>query len=152
MAEELCPHTRFRGERRVGRVPFAPPPLNIFNIAMMSEVDRALTECMSMRDVVAVVFDAAEGSRSFSAGVSVEEHQPETVYRMLESFHAIFRTLELLAKPTLAVVDGSALGGGCELLLACDIVVASSRAKFGQPEIKLGVFPPGAAGGAGGSF
>src|ERR1043165_7761735 len=136
MAEELPQQIRFGGEAGVPGVPSAPPPLNIFNIAMMSEVDRALTECMSMRDVVAAVFDAAEGSRSFSAGVSVEEHQPETVYRMLESFHAIFRTLELLAKPTLAVVDGSALGGGCELLLACDIVVASSRAKFGQPESK----------------
>jgi cyclohexa-1,5-dienecarbonyl-CoA hydratase len=145
MAEELYQHIRFRVEDRVARVTFARPPLNIFTIAMMGEVDRALTACMSLRDVVAVVFDSAEGSRSFSAGVSVEEHQPETVYRMLESFHNVFRTLEQLAKPAVAVVDGSALGGGCELVAACDIVVAASRAKFGQPEIKLGVFPPVAA-------
>ncbi|PYS82408.1 MAG: hypothetical protein DMF67_13090 [Acidobacteria bacterium] len=145
MAEELYQHIRFRVEDRMARVTFARPPLNIFNIAMMGEVDRALTACMSMRDVVAVVFDSAEGSRSFSAGVSVEEHQPETIYRMLESFHNVFRTLEQLAKPVVAVVDGSALGGGCELVAACDIVVAASRAKFGQPEIKLGVFPPVAA-------
>ena len=145
MAEELYQHIRFRVEDRMARVTFARPPLNIFNIAMMGEVDRALTACMSMRDVVAVVFDSAEGSRSFSAGVSVEEHQPETIYRMLESFHNVFRTLEQLAKPAVAVVDGSALGGGCELVAACDIVVAASRAKFGQPEIKLGVFPPVAA-------
>src|ERR671939_2190748 len=109
---DIYQHIRFRVEERVARVTFARPPLNIFNIAMMSEVDRALTDCMTMRDVVAVVFDAGVGSRSFSAGVSVEEHQPETDYRMLESFHAIFRTLELLAKPLVAVVDGSALGGG----------------------------------------
>ena len=145
MAEELYQHIRFRVEDRVARVTFARPPLNIFTIAMMHEVDNALTACMSLRDVVAVVFDAAEGSRAFSAGVSVEEHQPEIVYRMLESFHNIFRTLEQLAKPAVAVVDGSALGGGLELVAACDIVVASSRAKFGQPEIKLGVFPPVAA-------
>jgi cyclohexa-1,5-dienecarbonyl-CoA hydratase len=145
MAEELYQHIRFRVEDRVARVTFARPPLNIFTIAMMREVDRALTACMSLRDVVAVVFDAAKGSRSFSAGVSVEEHQPETIYQMLESFHNIFRTLEQLAKPAVAVVDGSALGGGCELVAACDIVVAASRAKFGQPEIKLGVFPPVAA-------
>jgi cyclohexa-1,5-dienecarbonyl-CoA hydratase len=145
MAEELYQHIRFRVEDRVARVTFARPPLNIFTIAMMGEVDRALTACMSLRDVVAVVFDASEDSRAFSAGVSVEEHQPEIVYRMLESFHDIFRTLELLAKPAVAVVDGSALGGGLELVAACDIVVASSRAKFGQPEIKLGVFPPVAA-------
>ena len=98
-----------------------------------------------MRDVVAVVFEAAAGSRAFSAGVSVEEHQPETVYQMLESFHNVFRTLEQMGKPTLALVDGAALGGGCELVAACDVVVSASRAKYGQPEIKLGVFPPVAA-------
>src|SRR5918911_106762 len=138
-------HIQFRVEDRVGRVTFARPPLNIFTIAMMREVDRALTDCMGARDMVAVVFEAAEGSRAFSAGVSVEEHQPETVYQMLESFHNVFRTMEQLAKPTVAVVDGAALGGGCELVAGCDIVVSASRAKFGQPEIKLGVFPPVAA-------
>jgi cyclohexa-1,5-dienecarbonyl-CoA hydratase len=138
-------HIRMRVEDRVGRVTFARPPLNIFDIAMMREIDAALTELMGRRDVVAVVFDAAEGSRAFSAGVSVEEHQPETVYQMLESFHAIFRTLEQAAKPALAVVEGAALGGGCELVAGCDIVVAASGSRFGQPEIKLGVFPPVAA-------
>ena len=138
-------HIRFRIEDRVGRITFARPPLNIFTIAMMREVDAALTECMGEHDMVAIVFDAVEGSRAFSAGVSVEEHQPETVYQMLESFHNVFRTMEQLAKPTLAVVEGAALGGGCELVAACDVVVSSSRAKFGQPEIKLGVFPPVAA-------
>ena len=138
-------HIQFRVEDRVGRVTFDRPPLNIFTIAMMREVERALTECMGARDMVAVVFDAAEGSRAFSTGVSVEEHQPETVYQMLESFHNVFRTLEQLAKPTIAVVDGAALGGGCELVAGCDIVISASRAKFGQPEIKLGVFPPVAA-------
>jgi cyclohexa-1,5-dienecarbonyl-CoA hydratase len=138
-------HIRFRVEDRVGRITFARPPLNIFTIAMMKEVDAALTDCMVARDMVAVVFDSVEGSRAFSAGVSVEEHRPETVYQMLESFHAVFRTLEQMSKPALAVVDGAALGGGCELVAACDVVISSSRAKFGQPEIKLGVFPPVAA-------
>jgi cyclohexa-1,5-dienecarbonyl-CoA hydratase len=142
---DLYQHIRFRVEERVARVTFARPPLNIFTIAMMREVDAALTEVMGMRDVVAVVFDAAEGSRAFSAGVSVEEHQPETVYQMLESFHSVFRTLEQMGKPALALVDGAALGGGCELVAGCDIVLSAARARFGQPEIKLGVFPPVAA-------
>lgn len=136
---------QFRIEDRVARVTFARPPLNIFNIAMMREIDAALTECMTRRDVVAVVFDAAEGTRAFSAGVAVEEHAAETIYQMLEAFHAIFRTLEQMAKPALAVVEGGALGGGCELVAACDIVVSGPRARYGQPEIKLGVFPPVAA-------
>ncbi len=133
---------RFRVEDRVARITFARPPLNIFNIAMMREIDHALTECMSLHDVVAVVFDAATGSRAFSAGVAVEEHASETIYQMLEAFHNIFRTLEQMAKPTLAVVEGAALGGGCELIAGCDIVISGTGAHYGQPEIKLGVFPP----------
>jgi cyclohexa-1,5-dienecarbonyl-CoA hydratase len=138
-------HIQFRIEDRVGRVVFARPPLNVFTIAMMREIDQALTDCMGRRDMVAVVFEAVAGSRAFSAGVSIEEHAEETVYQMLESFHQIFRTLEQMGKPTLAVVDGAALGGGCELVAGCDLVISGPRAKYGQPEIKLGVFPPVAA-------
>src|SRR5438128_1306516 len=130
---------------RVARITFARPPLNVFNIAMLSEIGEALNECVSRRDVVAIVFDAARDARAFSAGVAVEEHVPETIFQMLDSFHSIFRALAQISKPTIAVVDGAALGGGCELVAACDIVIASDRARFGQPEIKLGVFPPIAA-------
>jgi cyclohexa-1,5-dienecarbonyl-CoA hydratase len=138
-------HIRFAFEDRVGRIKFARPPLNVFHIAMMREVAAAVEECSRERESVAVVFEAAEGVRAFSAGVAVEEHVPETIYQMLEAFHNVFRALEAAAKPTVAVVDGAALGGGCELASACDIVIASERARFGQPEIKLGVFPPVAA-------
>lgn len=138
-------HIRFKIEDRVARITFARPPLNIFNIAMMQEIGKALSECSTERGLVAIVFEADKECRAFSAGVAVEEHVEETVYQMLDSFHLIFRVLEQLAKPTIAVVEGSALGGGCELVAACDIVIASDRARFGQPEIKLGVFPPVAA-------
>src|SRR5919106_1105132 len=131
-------------EDRVGRITFARPPLNVFNIEMMREIGSAISEC-AQRELVAIVFDADKECRSFSAGVAVEEHVQDTIFQMLDSFHAIFRSLEQLAKPTIAVVDGAALGGGCELVAACDIVIASDRARFGQPEIKLGVFPPVAA-------
>src|SRR3712207_5398716 len=138
-------HIQFHVEDRVGRVVFARPPLNVFTIAMMREVDQALTECMGRREMVAVVFEPVAGSRAFSAGVSVEEHAEETVYQMLENFHQIFRTLEQMAKPVVAVVEGAALGGGCELVAGCDIVISGPQARYGQPEIKLGVFPPAAA-------
>ena len=136
---------RFRIEERTGRITFARPPLNVFNIAMMREINEAINVCAAERELVAIVFDAAAGSRAFSAGVAVEEHAEETIYQMLESFHAIFRALGQAGKPAIALVDGAALGGGCELVAGCDIVVASERARFGQPEIKLGVFPPVAA-------
>jgi len=135
---------RFRVDDRVGRITFARPPLNVFNIEMMREIGAALGEC-AQREIVAIVFDADKSCRSFSAGVAIEEHVQEAIFQMLDSFHAIFRSLEQLAKPAIALVDGAALGGGCELVAACDIVIASDRSRFGQPEIKLGVFPPVAA-------
>jgi cyclohexa-1,5-dienecarbonyl-CoA hydratase len=138
-------HIRFSIEDRVARITFARPPVNIFNIAMMREINDALNECSHQREIVTIVFDAASDCRAFCAGVSVEEHAEDTIFQMLDSFHAIFRTLEQLSRPTIAIVDGAALGGGCELVAACDLALASERARFGQPEIKLGVFPPVAA-------
>jgi cyclohexa-1,5-dienecarbonyl-CoA hydratase len=138
-------YIKFRIDERVARITFARPPLNVFNIAMMREIVDALKECAEERDLAAIVFDAAPDSRAFSAGVAVEEHVPETVFQMLDSFHSVFRMLGQISRPVIAVVDGPALGGGCELVAACDIVIASERARFGQPEIRLGVFPPVAA-------
>ncbi|HZE68648.1 MAG TPA: enoyl-CoA hydratase-related protein [Pyrinomonadaceae bacterium] len=132
----------FNVDDRVAYITFRRPPLNIFNIAMMGEIAEALTECGRQHELVAIVFQAAKECRAFSAGVAVEEHVADSVYQMLDSFHGIFRSLEQIAKPTIAAVDGNALGGGCELIAACDIVIATDRARFGQPEIKLGVFPP----------
>src|SRR5216684_6641079 len=138
-------HIKFRIDERVARITFARPPLNIFTIAMMREVGETLNQCAPQGDLAAIVFDAAPEARAFSAGVAVEEHVPETVYQMLDAFHSVFRLLAQISRPVIAVVDGPALGGGCELVAACDIVIASERARFGQPEIKLGVFPPVAA-------
>ena len=134
-------HIRFQIDDRVARITFARPPLNVFNIAMMREITAALADS-ARRDIVAIVFAADKECRAFSAGVAVEEHVHDTIYQMLDAFHAIFRQLEQIAKPVIAVVDGAALGGGCEVVAACDIVIASDRSRFGVPEIKLGVFPP----------
>ncbi|HLN99686.1 MAG TPA: enoyl-CoA hydratase-related protein [Pyrinomonadaceae bacterium] len=138
-------HIQFTIDDRVARITFARPPVNIFNIAMMREINDALNHCAPRRELVAIVFDSAPECRAFSAGVAIEEHVEDTIFQMLDSFHGIFRTLDQLSRPTIAVVDGAALGGGCELVAACDIVLAGERARFGQPEIKLGVFPPVAA-------
>ena len=138
-------HIKFSLEDRVARIMFAHPPLNILNITMMREINEALGSLIDERDLAAIVFEAAPGSRAFCAGVAIEEHVADTVYQMLDGFHGIFRLLEQLARPTIAVVEGSALGGGCELIAGCDIVIAGEQARFGQPEIKLGVFPPVAA-------
>src|SRR4029453_16497317 len=115
---------KFEVQDRVARITFNRPPLNVMNIAMMREINAAVNDCAHQRDVAAIVFDAAEGPRAFSAGAAGEESVPATVFQMLDSFHSIFRTLQQIAKPTIAVVDGPALGGGCELIAACDIVIA----------------------------
>src|SRR5215217_9224126 len=101
---------RLNVEDRVVRITFARSPLNVFNIEMMREITTALGES-ARRDIVAIVFDADKNCRAFSAGVAVEEHVQDTIFQMLDSFHAIFRSLEQLAKPSIAVVDGAALGG-----------------------------------------
>ena len=135
----------FKVTDRVAHITFARPPLNVLTIAMMREIGDAINRLASMPEVCAILFSAQPGARTFSAGVSIEEHRPDTVFQMLEAFHGIFRSLEILSKPVVATVQGAALGGGCELVAYADFVIATRSARFGQPEIKIGVFPPMAA-------
>jgi len=127
----------------VARLVLARPPLNILNIEMMEELNSALERVQALPEVRALVI-AAEG-KAFSAGVAVEDHLGDRVKPMLEAFHRIFHLLRALPCPTVAAVQGAALGGGSELATFCDFVIASETATFGQPEIKVGVFPPIAA-------
>jgi cyclohexa-1,5-dienecarbonyl-CoA hydratase len=136
-------HIKLEISNRIARLTLARPPLNILNIEMMKEINSALETVIASWDVnVLGIF--AEG-KAFSAGVDVGEHMGDTAREMIEVFHGMFRRLVRLKKPTLAVVNGAALGGGCELALFCDLVIASEKAKFGQPEIQVGVFAPIAA-------
>lgn len=127
----------------VARITLNHPPLNIIDIPMMRELRGALSHIGPMASAKLLIINHL--GKAFSAGVSIQDHTPDKVDQMLEEFHGIFRILNSLNIPTLALVDGMALGGGCELAVFCDIVLASDRAAFGQPEIKVGVFPPVAA-------
>ena len=121
------------------RITLSDPPLNILDIGMLEELRDALAGITNDRH--ALIIDAA-GEKAFSAGASVHDHIGDRVATMLANFHDCFRTLAKLDVVTIALVRGAALGGGCELALACDFILASDRARFGQPEIQLGVFPP----------
>jgi cyclohexa-1,5-dienecarbonyl-CoA hydratase len=117
-------------------------PLNVLNIAMMTEMNQALDSLMGQG--VKVLLIKAEG-KAFSAGVDVGEHLGDMAPQMIGTFHGIFRRMDALGAVSVASVQGAALGGGCELAVYCDLVVASQKAKLGQPEIMVGVFPPIAA-------
>jgi cyclohexa-1,5-dienecarbonyl-CoA hydratase len=91
---------------------------------------------------VSVVVIRGAGDEAFCAGVDIKDHLPEKVASTLNVFNKVFYSMERLDKPTIAVVQGFALGGGCELAAACDIIIASENAQFGQPEIKVGAIPP----------
>lgn len=129
-------------EDMIGRITFNKPPFNILDIEMMKEINTALEE-FQKRNLKALILDA--NGKAFSAGVDVSDHTKDKVNDMIAIFHAIFTNLNKISAPTIALVNGAALGGGCEVATYCDIVLASEKAKFGQPEIKVGVFPPVAA-------
>jgi cyclohexa-1,5-dienecarbonyl-CoA hydratase len=134
---------RRRWDGAVARLTLVRPPLNVLTIPMMDDLNAALDEAAGRPAIKALLLEA-EG-KAFSAGVDVEDHMGDRVKPMLEAFHGIFRRLHALDCPTVAAVQGAALGGGAELATFCDLVVASENATIGQPEIRVGVFPPIAA-------
>jgi cyclohexa-1,5-dienecarbonyl-CoA hydratase len=120
------------------------PPLNILDIDTLEEMNQALAE-LKDDDEVRVVAITGSGDRAFSAGVAVGDHLGDKLPKMVEVFHKLFIALIEVDKPTIALVNGVALGGGCEIVAGCDLAVASDKAQLGQPEIKLGVYPPPAS-------
>jgi cyclohexa-1,5-dienecarbonyl-CoA hydratase len=127
----------------IARINLNRPPLNVLNIAMMREICDAVSKCQKDSSVKMLVI--AGRGKAFSGGVDVADHTADKVNEMTEVFHKMCSLVYQFPQPTLAVVNGHALGGGCELAICCDMIIASEAAKFGQPEIKLGVFPPIAA-------
>jgi len=119
------------------------PPLNVLNVPMMTELNGLLENVLTRNDTAALLIRGS--GKAFSAGVDVADHTADRVGEMIRLFHGIFRKLAATDALTIAAVQGAALGGGCELACFCDIVLASERAKFGQPEVQGGVFPPVAA-------
>lgn len=120
-----------------------PKVLNALNAATFSELDSALDELSGDTEVRVVLLTGA-GERAFAAGADIRElaavNAAEGKAFSLRG-QAVFRKLEMLSKPVIACVRGFALGGGCELAMACTLRIAADDAQFGQPEVKLGVLP-----------
>ncbi len=128
----------------VGKIIINRPPLNILNIECIEEMIQAL-DGLGTDDGVKVVVVTAAGSKAFSAGVEVADHLGDKLPKMVEVFTQLFVSLVEVDKPTIAVVNGVALGGGCEVVIGCDMAIAAESARLGQPEIKLGTYPPPAS-------
>ena len=130
----------------VGTIRIDRPRVNALSAAVVREIDKAVERAAADAVEAVVVWG---GERVFAAGADVKEMSEldsTGIHRYIEGFHAAFRRLERLPKVTIAAVNGYALGGGCELALACDFRWAAEDARLGQPEIALGVMP-----GAGGT-
>lgn len=144
-AADLAPKAvRLEKEGRVATITVDAPPLNILDLSTLHQLESA-SEALTRDEELQLVVVRGGGDRVFSAGVSVQDHSPDKMEEVLTRFHRALLTLIELPAASIAVVQGPCLGGGMELAASCDWVLASERARFGQPEIKLGCYPPFAA-------
>jgi enoyl-CoA hydratase len=119
-----------------------PDKLNALNDATIAELGKAIDEIRTRDDIAGVIVTGA--GRAFVAGADISEllsQTPTIAKARARAGQEVFRRFETSPKPVIAAVNGFALGGGCELALACHIRIASDKAKFGQPEVKLGTCP-----------
>ncbi len=136
-------YLKFSVEDRVGTLTIDHPPVNALNRGTLDELGALLAEIEGRGDVRALIVTGA--GQAFVAGADIKEMAtvttPEQAQALLQGGHAVLNRLDSLPIPTIAAVNGYCLGGGNELALACDFRLASDRARFGQPEINLGVMP-----------
>ena len=125
------------------RVVLNDPPGNLLSLALIRALDEALSHLASRRGVKWLTVEGAR--REFSYGAKIQEHLPAPMAEVLPATHAVFRKLLAFPAPTTALVTGRCLGGGFELALCCDDIIATADATFGLPEIRLAAFPPTAA-------
>ena len=138
---------RLEVEGGIGTIRLERPPMNALNVEMQDALHLLAAQAADRRDISAVIVYG--GEKVFAAGADIKEMQPMSYTDMVDrsaALQAAFTAVARIPKPTVAAVTGYALGGGLELALTCDFRVAGDNAKFGQPEVLLGVIP-----GAGGT-
>src|SRR3954462_848530 len=119
------------------------PPYNVLTVPMMAEIAEAIEGLSSRNDIKAILITSSQ--KMFSAGISLEDSKSDRVFQTLDAFNRVFNAIREISKPLIVVVNGPAIGAGSELVAFGDMVIATPKAKFAQPEVKLGVFPPFAA-------
>jgi cyclohexa-1,5-dienecarbonyl-CoA hydratase len=131
---------RFRIDSGVARLTLNRPDHNLLNETMLREIADGIVFAGEHDEIKLIVIDSA--CKVFSGGVDIGEYTTQRVYQMLEAFQAAFAGMLEVGKPVLCVVNGPAIGGGAELAAFGDLVIATPKARFAQPEITIGVFPP----------
>ena len=138
----------FNVEEEIATITFnRPKVLNAMNSEILTEILDAATICEKDDNIKVLILTGA-GDKAFVAGADISQMQNSTtveIQQLMELGHRTLRLIETMPKPSIAAVNGFALGGGTEIALACDIRFASEKAVFGQPEILIGLFPDGAA-------
>ena len=133
-------HLRFEVTGSVAHITLNHAPYNLLTVPMMREIATVIESLNNRSDVKCVLLDSA--LKVFSYGISREDSRPDRVFHTLEAFNGIFQAIIETSKPLIVAVDGQAVGTGCELVAFGDMILATPRAQFAQPEVKLGIFPP----------
>lgn len=131
---------KLRVEDSVARLTLDRPDHNLLNEAMLREVADGIMFAGESDSVKLIVLDSA--CKVFCGGIDIGEYTSQRVFQMLDAFHAAFAAMLEVGKPVICVVNGPAIGGGAELAVFGDLVIATPKARFAQPEITIGVFPP----------
>jgi len=134
---------KVRVEGEVARITLDRPDHNLLNEGMLAEVAAGINMLGERNEIKLMILDSA--AKMFCGGIEIGEYTQRRVFQLLDAFHGAFAAMLDTSKPLLVVVNGPAFGGGAELAALGDLVIATPKARFAQPEIKLGVFPPLAA-------
>jgi cyclohexa-1,5-dienecarbonyl-CoA hydratase len=137
-------YIRFDTSSFAARLTLNQPPFNVLSVPLMEEMAAALESLNGRGDIKCVVLDSSS-PKAFSAGISLEDSKPDRVFQTLEAFNRVFQAIAEISKPLIVAVDGPAIGAGSELVAFGDLVIATPNARFAQPEVKMGIFPPFAA-------
>src|SRR5438445_9142057 len=137
---EQFEHLKFRIESGVAKMTLNRPEHNLLNEAMLREIAGGISHAGELDDVKLIVLDSA--CKVFCGGIDIGEYTSQRVFQMLDAFHAAFAGMLEVGKPVVCVVNGPAIGGGAELAAFGDLVIATPKARFAQPEISIGIFPP----------
>ena len=130
-------------EGEIARLTLDRPDHNLLNERMLAELAAGISTLGERNEIKLIILDSA--GKTFCGGIEIGEYTQRRVFQLLDAFHGAFAAMLDASKPVLVVVNGPAFGGGAELAALGDLVIATPKARFAQPEIKLGVFPPLAA-------